>query len=52
MNQDQITCLEAYLKLFKGTAFDTPSFTKQTLAQALASLGLLNQEIKLLNKKN
>lgn len=42
MNEDQIACLEAYLKLFKGTAFDKPSFYDTSGFHNLGSARAIN----------
>jgi hypothetical protein len=43
MNEDQITCLEAYLKIFNGTLFDKPSFYDASGQTSIGSIIAINK---------
>lgn len=51
MNQDQITCLEAYLKLFNGTAFDKPSFYEANSNTSIGVVGVIKSRNKAVKQK-
>lgn len=51
MNQDQITCLEAYLKLFKETAFDKPSFYEANSSTSIGVVGVIKSRNKAVKQK-
>lgn len=46
MNQDQITCLTSYLKIFKKTVFDQPSFYEASGYHSIGSIRAIHQLTK------
>lgn len=46
MNQDQITCLESYLKIFKNTVFGQPSFYEASGYNSIGSIRSIQQLTK------
>lgn len=51
MNESQITCLDAYLKLFEGTAFDKPSFYDANSSTSTGVVGVIKSRNKAVKQK-
>lgn len=51
MNESQTTCLEAYLKLFEGTAFDKPSFYEANSSTSTGVVGVIKSRNKAIKQK-
>ncbi len=51
MNESQITCLDAYLKLFEGTAFDKPSFYEANSSTSTGVVGVIKSRNKAVKQK-
>lgn len=51
MNEGQTTCLNAFLKLFDGTAFDKPSFYEGASGTSIGVVGVIKSRNKAVKQK-